>query len=138
MNLKRVQELLAIDGDFNYHKESGWMEFLWIEKHDGGYNEPCGEPVEKEEAVRTLNEYREGLKMLQAQNKELIKDAERLAAEIRDKLYPDNDGNTELVLHDKLMEKINGEDCQEEDTSGPRQDMEASMYKQADEEEIPF
>ena len=84
MNLKRVQELLVIDGDFNYHKESGRMEFLWLEKHDGGYNEPCGEPVEKEEAVRILNEYREGLKMLQEQNKELLADAKRLFVLVED------------------------------------------------------
>ena len=38
--------------------------------------------------------------------RKLVVDSERLADEIRDKLYPDNDGNVELVLHESLMKEL--------------------------------
>ena len=50
---------------------------------------------------------------LREQKKRLIADGERLADEIRDKLYPDNDGNIELVLHDTFLKDLEElEECQ--------------------------
>ena len=43
---------------------------------------------------------------LREQKRKLVVDSERLADEIRDKLYPDNDGNVELVLHESLMKEL--------------------------------
>ena len=58
---------------------------------------------------RVLDEWlvmKQELLTLRRQNKALIEDAERLADEIRDKLYPDNDGNIELAQHNALMQEI--------------------------------
>ena len=54
----------------------------------------------------TVREMASELLSLREQKRKLVVDSERLADEIRDKLYPDNDGNVELVLHESLMKEL--------------------------------
>ena len=100
----------------------------WLEKCDSPYEMEYAyyalealeelQTLQKEiyfrDRVESIGEYSIGLnvemakknKLLRRQNKALIEDAERLADEIRDKLYPDNDGNIELAQHNALMQEI--------------------------------